>query len=342
MPRSAFPRALQYLFTLVAGVAALLPSPRAQGITVVGGGGNTITYVTIDHAGATTQTSINGINDMNQFVGIYDDSNLNVHGFLGQVGSDQYTPIDYPGAVQTYAFRINNHGVIVGTYFDTSGFQHGFVRLPAASPGMPEQYIPIDVPDAAQTVGVRFELGNGLGTSVYGLNDRGDIVGQYADKNGVGHGFRYLGGHFTAFTANGAGKVPGFFGGSGLTDINDIGIESGGYGTGVPNQYPLLHGLMVWGHQQFQINPPGSALTEAIGINNRLQVNGFFYTFDMVIHGFIYTWGKYRVVDVPGAVIGSTVDTVNNGNQFVGEYIDGLGITHGYIATLPGAHPGPK
>ena len=42
---------------------------------------------------------------------------------------------------------------------------------------------------------------------------------------------------------------------------------------------------------------------------------------------------KFLIIDVPGAVFISTVGTVNNINSFVGEFVDGIGVTHGYIGT---------
>nr|MBA3916251.1 hypothetical protein [Terriglobales bacterium] len=37
-----------------------------------------------------------------------------------------YTQIDYPAAMDTDAFAINQSGDIVGVYFDFEGYEHGF------------------------------------------------------------------------------------------------------------------------------------------------------------------------------------------------------------------------
>jgi uncharacterized membrane protein len=52
----------------------------------------------------------------------------NLHGLLLSAGV--YTTIDFPNATGTFAFGINDLGVIVGGYADSSGSLHGFLRLP--------------------------------------------------------------------------------------------------------------------------------------------------------------------------------------------------------------------
>src|SRR5260370_942518 len=39
-----------------------------------------------------------------------------------------YIRIDVPAATSTTAFGINNEGKIVGTYYDSTGLGHGFLR----------------------------------------------------------------------------------------------------------------------------------------------------------------------------------------------------------------------
>lgn len=329
MKRSALRLATLFLTAAAACVVAFSPVARAQRP------GSRITYTTVDHPGALTQTSINGINDFDEFVGIYDDAQGNVHAFEGHKGSTSYKPIDVPGAVQTYAFRINNWGEVVGTYFDTDGYQHGFVRLPDLCPGWDPIYIPFDVPGASRNKIFQYELGTGLGTSGYGINDWGVVVGQYADNNGVGHGYVGGLGGFITYTAPGASNIPGFIGGTGLAAINNGGDVAGEYSAG-PLDPILVHGFLVHNGQRTLIDPPGSILTELFGLNDNMEASGFYYDAMHLGHGYIYSKNaktKFQIIDVPGAVFVSTVGTVNNVNSFVGEYVDGRGMTHGYIAT---------
>jgi probable HAF family extracellular repeat protein len=77
----------------------------------------------------------------------------------------------------TDAFGINDNGQIVGGYFDSNGFGHGFL-LSGGS------YIPVDDPLATN------------GSVVHGINASGQIVGAYGSGGGA-HGFLDSGGTFT-------------------------------------------------------------------------------------------------------------------------------------------------
>jgi len=72
-----------------------------------------------------------GINDQGQVVGTMYDSSGNPHGFSYSAGVFQM--IDFPGALFTEVYGINNGGVIVGFYGDAANFtpygynvQHAF------------------------------------------------------------------------------------------------------------------------------------------------------------------------------------------------------------------------
>ena len=330
MKRSALSLSTLFFAAVAACTVALSPFAQAQGAT------SKISYVTVDHPGAATTTSLTCINDFDEYLGFYDDAQGNMHAFEGKKGETHFKPIDYPGAVQTYAFRINSWGEIVGTYFDKDGYQHGFLRLPDLFAQWTPLYFSFDFPGAAQTKLSLFELGTGLGTSAFGLNNWGEIAGQYADKNGVGHGFYGSFEGFTSYSEPDAGPVPGFFGGSGLSGINDFGDMAGGFASDNPLDPLLAHGFMLHKGQVTVIDPPASFLTQVFGINNRGDVSGFYYDAHRLGHGYIYNKSaksKFLIIDVPGAVYISTVATVNNRDSFVGEFLDGLGMTHGYIGT---------
>ncbi len=332
MKRSAF--SVSTLFCAAVAACTALVSPVAQAQSTA----PKISYMTVDHPGALTTSSLTGINDFDEFVGIYDDAQGHMHGYEGKKGDAHFKPIDYPGAVQTYVFRINNWGEIVGTYFDKDGYQHGFIRLPDLFAGWIPLYFSFDAPGAVQTKQIDFELGPGLGTSAFGLNNRGEIVGQYADKNGVGHGYYASLESFASYSEPDANALPGFYGGSDLSDINDFGDVAGGFSSANPASFGHLYGFLLRDGKRTVIDPPGNIGTQVFGINNRREVSGFYYDAQQLGHGFIYTGdakGKYLIIDVPGAVYISTVGTVNNRKSFVGEYVDGLGITHGYLGTRP-------
>lgn len=83
-----------------------------------------------------TLTQIWGINSSADFVGLYDDSNGNEHGFLQRWGESAPITIDVPSTAPfnstlTDAFAINSAGRVVGQYIDSSGSFHGFLAVPA-------------------------------------------------------------------------------------------------------------------------------------------------------------------------------------------------------------------
>ena len=61
-----------------------------------------------------TSTGPNGINNVGQIVGFYDDNTGGRHGFLSDRGN--FTSFDFPGSRLTAPTDINDDGQIVGLY----------------------------------------------------------------------------------------------------------------------------------------------------------------------------------------------------------------------------------
>jgi len=114
-----------------------------------------------------TSASITDINDRGDMVGAYalDPSNplAGVRGFLLRKGS--YTTFSAPGFPLTLPFDINNRGQIAGLTGDLTE-EHGFLLAKGADGPMTQ----IDVPGAPRT-------------GVYGLDDRGRLIGVYDNPN---------------------------------------------------------------------------------------------------------------------------------------------------------------
>jgi hypothetical protein len=116
----------------------------------------------------------------------------------------EYAKIAYPGAILTTANGINNSNTIVGYYFDSNDFVHGFVYRRG-------KFAAVDFPGANAT-------------QVLGINDYGDIVGVYQLPGPLNfHGFMRHSGEFTtidspraqfgttAFAINRAGTIVGSY-----------------------------------------------------------------------------------------------------------------------------------
>ena len=90
-----------------------------------------------------------------------------------------YANIAYPGATLTSANGINNESVIVGSYIDSQGFEHGFLLENGS-------YIAVNFPGASLT-------------QVLGINDSNDMVGTYQLPGALNfHGFLARRGRFTS------------------------------------------------------------------------------------------------------------------------------------------------
>jgi probable HAF family extracellular repeat protein len=75
--------------------------------------------------------------------------------------------------------------------------------------------------------------------------------------------------------------------------------------------------------------PVGSISTEANAINDAGQVVGDFVDGNSQFHGFLYSNGKYTILNVPGATL-TEATGINNAGQIVGDYSDGNGL-HGFL-----------
>ena len=140
-----------------------------------------------EHYGAVVGTLPLSIDAAGDITGIYSDTSGVRHAFVRAADGTMTYPIDAPGVAtkgpgilpETFAASINTAGLITGTYGDTSGVLHVFVR--AANGTITA---PIDAPGAGTAGTSVFP-----GTASLSINDLGDITGTYADASGGLHGF---------------------------------------------------------------------------------------------------------------------------------------------------------
>jgi uncharacterized membrane protein len=133
----------------------------------------------VPFAGASNTEAL-GINGQGDIVGRYFLSSMSgaQHGFLNNIGI--FTSLDFPSAAITGASGINNKVQIVGDFSDTNFQQHGFILEGGF-------FHAIDEPSATN------------GTSAFGINDLGQIVGDYftGDFGRGTHGFLLDAGSFS-------------------------------------------------------------------------------------------------------------------------------------------------
>jgi hypothetical protein len=225
--------------------------------------------------------------------GFYVDANAVRHGFVRTVanGTATFATFDAPaagtGALQgTVPLSIDAAGDVTGFYKDATGTSHGFVR---ASKGT--FTAPINAPGAGTGPGGKVTF---MGTLPFGFDAAGDIVGTYADANGVNHGFVYTAASatpaFTTFNAPGAGTT-GLFPGTGALNTNAGGDSSGLY----TDTTGVRHGFFrtAAGTITAPIDAPGAATTGMFSgtiltsINTLDDITGTFADANGVFHGFV-------------------------------------------------------
>jgi hypothetical protein len=174
-------------------------------------------------------TQAYSINNAGEIVGSYVDANFERHGFIDNNGT--FKEFDPPGAGTSTAGHkqgmsgtiptgVDAAGVVVGTFTDTAGLRHGFVRHtdgtfkvfdgPGSAAG--QAYIPGTFP---------FNIGSSTGV----------VVGFDADANGFYHAFeRSEAGTITEIKPPGAAaSMLTLLPGAGAGGVNVYGDVAGGY-----------------------------------------------------------------------------------------------------------------
>jgi probable HAF family extracellular repeat protein len=150
-----------------------------------------------------------------------------------------------------------------------------------------------------------------LDTFANGINDAGQVVGWWADRNGRDHGFLYSEGRYTTLDAPGATFASAAYG------INDFGQIIGAY----QNQPASSRGFLLNGTTYTDIVPPGASSSSNIapaGINNAGQIVGYYYnTYPGAEHGFLLSDGSYTQLDHPGSIF-TYLGAINNSGQILG------------------------
>ncbi|MFZ1095889.1 MAG: hypothetical protein WAN75_42860 [Xanthobacteraceae bacterium] len=285
------------------------------------------TFTSFSDPNATDGTVPDDINDSGQIVGHYTGTDNNFHGFLYNVGSSSYVTLTDPLGTSTYANGINNSGLIVGFYgdFSASGGSsatHAFTYDSSKiSSSTTPRYVSFDDPSAAGA------------TSANGINDSGQIVGNYRYNTFDTHGFLVdVRGNYTSLDG------PGGSTSSEAVDINNRSQIVGGYlasssqdRAGEPPHAGTYRGF-IYDHGSYTtISVPSSSgeFTTPTGINDLGQVVGYYRDGTNAYRGFIYSNGVYTTIDDPNGQIAYGTGTVLNGINDQGQIV-------GYATRLSG------
>jgi probable HAF family extracellular repeat protein len=212
----------------------------------------------------------------------------------------------------------------------------------------------------------QFDIPGARQTLPSGINDLGQIVGRYQDKEGIIHGFLWDGFSYMTIkfpqaidtAPNGInnlgkivgnfldekGKVHGFLYNNGdfkridhpdafdITSaqaINDHGQIIGYYNTEGRqfNAYLLNQGVFT------PIDFPASSYTEPLGINNNGEIVGE-YGIGQTGYAFHLKDGVFRTINFRDAISPSAAG-INRIGQIVGVFRDDTGISHGFLLYNP-------
>jgi len=245
---------------------------------------------------------------------------------------------DVPGAgtdpfAGTYAFAINDHGVVMGWYQNAANYvHHSYLRAPDGT------FTIIDDPVAA--------TGFCEGTNAWNLNEDGTVTGNYEDASDVFHGFlRTPHGSFTTIDVPGAGSTGAECGGQGtvIGGRNEAGTIAGIYF----DSSNVSHGYVRARHGSItKFDAPGAGTDPGQGtymylstgvINPAGAITGYYNDSSGVYHGFIRApHGTITTFDAPGAGtteggLGTYSLSINPEGAITGYYVDANWVYHGFI-----------
>jgi len=154
------------------------------------------TFTGVNDPLGTNTTQPNAISNTGQIVGSYELLTGYSRGFSDVNGT--YTTISVPGATATYAYGVNDAGVIVGDSFAQSGGTNVYSGFQYSN----GTYTTIDIPGAADTY-------------VLGINNLGQItgyssLGAFVDTNGTVTTLQLNGNMLEAYAINDEGDVVGW------------------------------------------------------------------------------------------------------------------------------------
>ena len=224
-------------------------------------------------------------NNRGEIAGVYaDDSDgtPRIRGFLMKNG--RVTRIDVPGAMATAPFGINDLGQVVGGWVapdatvnpvtGETGPVHGFVW------------------DRGRIT--KFDVPGATTTAPYEINNRGAIVGNYADGAGAQHGFVLRRGVVATIDHPGATDTPDMTG-TRVVGIDDRGRLVGSYG----DDAGTLR-AWKWEDGEFRtIHPPGALHSEASEINDRGRIVGRYLDATPKLRSFQLDRGRLKRIDAP-------------------------------------------
>jgi surface-anchored protein len=278
-------------------------------------------YVEITNVNVATSTPgliAQGLNDLGDVVGRYRTNGLpanQTRGFIRRANGT-FEPFDYPGVASTSISEINNHGHIVGeTRSDLTSF--GLIRGFVHTNGVSAE---IHFPGAVLS-------------RAYGVNDAGDIVGQYQLEDAVSRPFLLRNGVYSQIVPTNA---PGGLASGIAFSISDNGLVLGTYRdlanvskTWVMRadgsfEYPALPGTGR------VINSAGQIAGSFADTNNANASTPYVATPVPVLPSPLAFTFEIVAAALPGATE-TLLSDIDNDGRLVGRFKNNLGVSQGLL-----------
>lgn len=216
------------------------------------------------------------------------------------------SPINIPGGSNILVTGMNDSRELVVNYNDAAGTAHCLLIAG-------KTVTQIADPNQVAT-------GPGKGTSCWGINKSGQIVGSYS-INDFGNGFLYAAGVYADII------FPGATAGTTAYGLNNVGNIVGSY-AGSDGQHGFVYTASTGAYESLDV--PGAFATLALAINDSGAT-----TFEWVnpggdFSGAVLERGNYAILNVPGA-LQTKARGINALGVIVVNAEDASGVWHGYL-----------
>ena len=307
-------------------VGGLVPCRAATCLSVVSNG---YTFVNVNGPNAGTNaaagTNLNGLSTRGVAVGFDIDNNGNFHNFFGDIVPN-LTQLNINGSTTAMALGINGSNAVVGTDGNGNAFYLQGATL--------QTFIP----------------GGGSAAVALGINDKGNIVGQYTTPDGKSPGF-FLTNHestspirinapsgpdtVNAQGVNLEGQIVGFYVGTNGQDHGftaNLSQAQHGLLTGTPVADPTIPSVA---------GEPGATFvfSQILAVNDSGIAVGYYGDSTTSQHGYLYNLntGHYAFLDDPAEAFSNGVEVtqitgINDAGELTGFYSDANGVFHGFFA----------
>ena len=251
---------------------------------------------------------MHGINDAGVFV-IRLDWGRGPRTMAGPFDAPQ--GLEFPGAVSTEGYNINQDGSVVGYYNTADGRRYGFIAKPVSTDR------PVVAPAATTYTYESIDVPGVDYLEVTASSDFGDYAGNTRSPDGeTTVAFTLIDGVFTRYNFPGAQETRFYA-------LGNNGQAAGHYKDSDGN----YHGVILENGELRQYDYPDAVQTFLYGYSDATgALTGDFIDAAGVQRGF----SGDLIVDIPGATATHT-DFVNAEGSIVGSYVDAEGTYHAYV-----------